>query len=194
MQESSARTSGTRRVYGGLYSDPAAAERGIRRFRDSGYEGERIGIISRDRDEAKDVAENTGASAAAGAATGAVAGGLLGGLTGLLVGIGALAIPGIGPVVAGGALASAFGIGGGTAVAGAGIGAGVGAVGGGLVGALTNLGFEKDEAEYYDAGVRNGRTLVTVHDDDGRSESIFDETGAERYRRPTTGGATSRTL
>ena len=93
----SARTSGTRRVYGGLYSDPAAAERGIRRFRDSGSEGERIGIISRDREEAKEVAENTGASAAAGAATGAVAGGLLGGLTGLLVGIGALAIPGIGP-------------------------------------------------------------------------------------------------
>src|SRR5919112_3164482 len=99
-----------------LYIDPAAAERGIRRFRDSGYEGERIGIISRDREDAKEVAENTGASAATGAATGAVAGGLLGGLTGLLIGIGALAIPGIGPVVAGGALASAFGIGGGTAV------------------------------------------------------------------------------
>jgi hypothetical protein len=193
MQESSARTTGatgTRRVYGGLYNDPAAAERGIRRFRDSGYEGERIGIVSRDREDAKEVAENTGASAA----TGAIAGGLLGGLTGLLVGIGALAIPGIGPVVAGGALASAFGIGGGTAVAGAGIGAGVGAVGGGLVGALTNLGFEKDEAEYYETGVRNGRTLVTVHDDDGRSESIFDETGAERYRRPTTGGTATRTV
>lgn len=187
MQERTVRdtdTTARRRTYGGLYADSAAAERGIRRFRDSGYEGERIGIVSRDHAEAKEVAENTGASAAAGAATGAVAGGLLGGLTGLLVGIGALAIPGIGPVIAGGALASAFGIGGGTAVAGAGIGAGVGAVGGGLVGALTNLGFEKDEAEYYDTGVREGRTLVTVHDDDGRSHSIFDETGAERYRRP----------
>ena len=194
MQERTVRntnTTGTRRTYGGLYADPAAAELGIRRFRDSGYEGERIGIVSRDRAEAKEVAENTGANAAAGAATGAVAGGLLGGLTGLLVGIGALAIPGIGPVIAGGALATAFGVGGGTAVAGAGIGAGVGAVGGGLVGALTNLGFEKDEAEYYDTGVRDGRTLVTVHDDDGRSESIFDETGAERYRRPV-GSETAR--
>jgi len=188
MQESNARTSGTRRVYGGLYDDPTAAERGIRRFRDSGYEGERIGIVSRDREESKELAEDTGAKAATGAATGAMAGGLLGGLTGLLVGIGALAIPGIGPVVAGGALASAFGIGGGTAVAGAGIGAGVG----GVVGALTKLGFDKDEAEYYDTGVRNGRTLVTVHDDDGRSESIFDETGAERYRRPTTGETAPR--
>jgi hypothetical protein len=194
MQESTTGGTRTRRVYGGLYNDPTAAEAGIRRFRDSGYEGDRIGIVSRDHEDAKEVAENTGAGAATGAATGAVAGGLLGGLTGLLVGIGALAIPGIGPVIAGGALATAFGIGGGTAVAGAGIGAGVGAVGGGLIGALTNLGFEKDEAEYYDTGVRNGRTLVTIHDDDGRSESIFDETGAERYRRPTTATTTTRVV
>jgi hypothetical protein len=179
-------STGTRRVYGGLYTDSTAAERGIRRFRDAGYEGERLGIVSRDRREAEELAEDTGASAATGAATGAVAGGILGGLTGLLVGIGALAIPGIGPVMAGGALASAFGLGGGTAVA----GAGIGAAAGGIVGALTGLGFSKDEAEYYDRGVREGRTLVTVHDDDGRSESIFDETGADRYR---TTGSSART-
>lgn len=167
-----------RRVYGGLYRDRAAAEQGIRRFRDAGYPGERIGVVMRDPDEARALADDTGTDVAQGAATGAVAGGLLGGLTGLLVGIGALAIPGIGPVVAGGALASAFGIGAGTAVAGAGIGAGVG----GLVGALTGLGFSDDEAAYYDTGVREGRTLVTVHDDDGRAESIFDESGADRWR------------
>jgi hypothetical protein len=182
-------SSGTRRVYGGLYRDPAEAERGIRRFRDSGYAGERIGIVTRDREEGKELAEETGAKAATGAATGAVAGGLLGGITGLLVGIGALAIPGIGPVMAGGALASAFGLGGGTAVA----GAGIGAAAGGIVGALTGLGFSKDEAEYYDKGVREGRTLVTVHDDDGRAESIFDETGADRYRRAGAGTATRLT-
>jgi len=172
---------GTRRVYGGLYRDSSAAEQGIRRFRDSGYEGERIGIVTRDREEGKELAEETGAKVAGGAATGAAVGGVLGGITGLLVGIGALAIPGIGPVVAGGALASAFGLGGGTAVAGAGIGAGVG----GVAGALMGLGFSKEEADYYDGGVREGRTLVTVHDDDGRAESIFDETGADRYRQPS---------
>jgi len=174
----SERSTGTRRVYGGLYRDTAAAEQGIRRFRDSGYEGDRIGIVTRDRDEGERIAEDTGAKVAGGAATGAVVGGVLGGVTGLLVGIGALAIPGVGPVVAGGALASAFGLGGGTAVAGAGIGAGVG----GIAGALMGLGFSKDEADYYDNGVREGRTLVTIHDDDGRADSIFDETGAERYR------------
>ena len=188
QRTTSSGSTSTRRVYGGLYRDPTAAEQGIRRFRDSGYEGEHLGIVTRDREEAKELAEDTGAKAATGAATGAVAGGLLGGITGLLVGIGALAIPGVGPVVAGGALASAFGLGGGTAVA----GAGIGAAAGGIVGALTKLGFDKDEAEYYDKGVREGRTLVTVHDDDGRAERIFDETGADRYRRSSGGTTTSR--
>jgi hypothetical protein len=179
-------TTTNRRVYGGLYPDPDAAGRGIRRFLEAGYEADRIGIVTRDRADAEELAEDTGAhvaaGVAAGAATGAVAGGLLGGLTGLLVGVGALAIPGLGPVVAGGALATAFGMGGGTAVAGAGIGAATG----GIVGALTGLGFSQDEAEYYDTGVREGRTLVTVHDDDGRAEGIFDQTGADRYQSTRT--------
>src|SRR3712207_2185688 len=164
MQDTGTTSSGTRRVYGGLYRDTDAARTGITRFRESGYDQDRIGIVSRDREEAKELADDTGARVAGDAAKGAVAGGVLGGLTGLLVGIGALAIPGIGPVVAGGALASAFGLGGGTAVAGAGIGAGVG----GVIGALTGLGFSSDEAEYYDRGIREGRTFVTVHDDDGQ--------------------------
>ena len=75
-------------------------------------------------------------------------------------------------------LASAFGLGGGTAIA----GAGIGAAAGGLVGGLTGLGFSHDEATYYDEGVRSGRTLVTVEDPDGRAETYFDETGADRYR------------
>jgi hypothetical protein len=175
-----------RRVYGGLYNDAASAERGIRRFHEAGYDRERIGLVSRDP-EAKDVAEDTGAKVAGGAATGAVAGGLLGGITGLLVGLGALAIPGIGPVVAGGALASAFGLGGGTAVAGAGIGAGIG----GIAGALAGLGMSDDEAKYYEEGVRGGRTLVTVEDEDDRAHTYFDETGADRYRGTTT--TTTRT-
>jgi hypothetical protein len=180
-------TRSSRRIYGGLYSDPDAARRGLTRFREAGYDSDRLGVVARDRDDAHDAAEGTGAKVAGDAAKGAVAGGVLGGLTGLLVGIGALAIPGIGPVVAGGALASAFGIGGGTAVA----GAGIGAAAGGIVGALVGLGFEQDEAEYYDRGVREGRTLVTVRDDEGRADSIFDETGADRYRRSAT---TTRTM
>lgn len=167
-----------RRVYGGLYSDYPSAERGIRRFHDAGYARDRIGVVARNRDDAGRLADDTGADVAAGAATGAVAGGVLGGLAGLLVGLGALAIPGIGPIVAGGALAAAFGTAGGTAVA----GAGIGAAAGGIIGALTGMGFSEEEATYYDKGVRDGRYLVTVHDDDGKAQSIFDETGGEYYR------------
>jgi len=186
MTETTVSTSGgtRRRVYGGLYRDATTAEQGIRKFRDAGYSGDRIGIVSRDP-EAKEMADDTGTKVVGGATTGAVAGGVLGGITGLLVGIGALAIPGIGPVIAGGALASAFGLGGGTAVA----GAGIGAAAGGIVGALTGLGFSDDEAKYYDEGVRGGRTLVTVHEGDdgeaGRADRLFDESGADRYRTTT---------
>jgi hypothetical protein len=169
----------TRRVYGGLYADRDAAERGIRRFHAAGYDQNRIGVIARDRDEAGRLAEETGADAAAGAATGAVAGGLLGGLAGLLVGTGALAIPGIGPVVAGGIWASTLGTAGATALA----GAGIGAVTGGLIGALTGMGFSEEEATYYDRGVREGRYFVTVEDEDrDRARRVFDETGADYYR------------
>jgi hypothetical protein len=110
MQETGTTPTGRRRVYGGLYQDPDAARVGINRFRDAGYEQDRIGIVARDREEARELADDTGARVAGDAAKGAVAGGVLGGLTGLLVGIGALAIPGIGPVMAGGALATAFGL------------------------------------------------------------------------------------
>ena len=75
-----------------------------------------------------------------------------------LIGIGALAIPGLGPVVAGGVLATAFGVAGGTAVAGAGIGAATG----GVLGALAGLGIPESEARYFETGFRAGQVLVTV--------------------------------
>jgi hypothetical protein len=172
-------TMSNRRVYGGLYADRDAAERGIRRFHEAGYEPNRIGIIARNRDEAGRLADDTGADMASGAATGAVAGGLLGGLAGLLVGTGALAIPGIGPVVAAGVWATTLGTAGATAAA----GAGIGAVAGGVIGALTGLGFSDEEATYYDRGIREGRYFVSVEDEDmARANRVFDETGADYYR------------
>jgi hypothetical protein len=178
-----------RRHYGGLYADRDAAERGIRRFRDAGYPGDRIGVIARNRDDAGRLAEETGADVAGGAATGAIAGGVLGGLAGLLVGAGALAIPGVGPVVAAGVWASTLGTAGATAAA----GAGIGAVAGGLIGALTGMGFSEDEATYYDRGVREGRYFVSVEDEDEmRARRYFDETGADYYRTGSTTNINTR--
>jgi len=103
-------------------------------------------------------------SVGTGAGTGAVAGGVLGGGAGLLAGIGALAIPGVGPVVAAGWLIATL------------AGVGVGAVSGGLVGSLTGAGVSRDEAEVYSEGIKRGGSLVTVRADEAdvaKVEAIF---------------------
>ena len=99
----------------------------------------------------------TGTAAGTGAGTGASIGTILGGGAGLLAGIGALAIPGVGPVVAAGWLVATL--------TGAGAGAGVG----GLLGSLTGSGVAENHAHVYAEGVRRGGTLVTVRADDARA-------------------------
>ena len=97
-----------------------------------------------------------------GTATGAATGATIGGIGGLLVGLGALAIPGIGPVVAAGPLIAAL------------TGAGIGAVAGGLIGALTDIGVPEEEAGYYAEGVRRGGTLVTINAEESRVNKAID--------------------
>ncbi|HXI17418.1 MAG TPA: general stress protein, partial [Chloroflexota bacterium] len=125
-----------RSTIAGLFTDRADAERAINDLKAAGFSADSVGVAMRDRTEQNQLVEDTGTHAGAGAVSGALGGGLLGGVVGFLVGVGALAIPGIGPVIAGGALASAFGLAGGTAVA----GVGIGAAAGGLVGALVGMG------------------------------------------------------
>lgn len=152
------------------FEDRAEAERAINALKDAGFGADQIGIALRDRSEQGALMADTGTKAPEGVASGAVGGALLGGLAGWLVGIGALAIPGIGPVVAGGAFATAFGLAGGTAVA----GAGIGAAAGGLVGGLVGLGVPEEEARYFEPGFRAGRTLVTVNAGAGRATEAAD--------------------
>lgn len=97
---------------------------------------------------------------AADAGAGATLGTVLGGGAGLLAGIGAMAIPGVGPVVAAGWLIATL--------TGAGVGAAVGGSVGGLVGALTRAGVSEHDAHVYAEGVRRGGALVTVRVDDSR--------------------------
>jgi uncharacterized protein (TIGR02271 family) len=86
-----------------------------------------------------------------GALTGAGTGAAVGGVVGLVAGVASLAIPGFGPIIAAGPIASTL------------AGAGIGAVAGGLIGGLIDLGVPEDEAHYYAEGVKRGGTLVTVH-------------------------------
>jgi hypothetical protein len=133
----------------GLFGDGERARDAITALKDAGFAAEDISLLMPDRGEAQHLIPETGTQTG-GAATGAVAGGLLGGLGGWLVGVGALAIPGLGPFIAAGAFASALG--------GAAVGAGVGAIAGTLVG----MGLSEDEARYYEQEVRGGQTLVAV--------------------------------
>jgi uncharacterized protein (TIGR02271 family) len=148
----------------GVFHEREDARQAIEALKDAGFAPDTISILSPDKQATQSMAEETGTHAGSGAATGAVAGGILGGLGGWLVGIGALAIPGLGPFIAAGAFATALG--------GAAIGAGVGAIAGALVG----MGVPKEEAEYYEGEVKSGRTLVTV-----RADGRYDE--AQRLLR-----------
>src|SRR3954468_2251919 len=92
----------------GVFRDRQDAQHAIQALRDAGIDPRRVSVIARDKERARDVAEDTGAQAATGAATGAGIGAVLGGAAGWLAGLGALAIPGIGPVVAAGPIAAAL--------------------------------------------------------------------------------------
>jgi uncharacterized protein (TIGR02271 family) len=141
------RTSGT---VVGLFHNQADAERAIQRLKERGFSESQIGVAIKDRSKQDDLVEGTGTQAAEGAATGAIGGGVLGGVIGLLAGVGALAIPGVGPIIAGGTLASTL------------AGAGIGAAAGGLLGALVGMGVPEEDAKHFDEGFRSGGTLVTV--------------------------------
>jgi Heat induced stress protein YflT domain len=172
------RDAAERRTVAGLFPDRARAEQAIDALKAAGFTGDQIGVALRDRTAQGVLIEETGTQVAEEAATtGALGGGLLGGLTGLLIGIGALVIPGLGPVVAGGMLATAFGVAGGTVVA----GVGIGAAAGGVLGALAGLGMPDLEARYFETGFRAGRVLVTVEAGARMLEAmaILDRSGAD---------------
>lgn len=153
------------RVFGMFGSSEDAIE-AIRALQAAGFDADRIGIAMQDRAVQAEVIDATGSEAAEGAKTGAVSGGVVGGLVGLL---GSLVIPGLGPIVVGGLLASTL------------TGAGVGALTGGLIGALIGAGASREEAEHFDAGFRSGGTLVTI-DASGReaeARAILTQAGAD---------------
>jgi hypothetical protein len=139
----------------GLFRTQVDAERAIRDLKQTGIAENRMGVAMMDRAgagrrEPGEDSVGTTSPAGAGATAGALSGGILGGAVGLLAGVGALAIPGVGPIIAGGALASAL------------VGAGVGAAAGGLMGALVGMGIPEEDARYFEQGFRAGGVLVTV--------------------------------
>lgn len=153
----------------GLFQNQANAERAIERLKHAGFSDSQIGVALRDRNRQQELIEETGTQAGEGAATGAIGGGVLGGVIGLLAGVGALAIPGVGPIIAGGTLASTL------------AGAGIGAAAGGLIGALAGMGVPEEDARHFDQGFRAGGTLVTVNAGSRADEArdLLAESGAD---------------
>jgi hypothetical protein len=141
----------------GVFDSSVDAERALAQLRAIGAGPEDVSVMMRDTRASEEPAPTTGGTAVAGgAATGATLGGLLGGLAGWMVAIGAIAIPGVavpgvGTIVGGGILASTL------------AGLAIGAATGGLIGALLGLGVPEEDAREYEAHLKEGRILVTVH-------------------------------
>jgi hypothetical protein len=157
-----------------LYDDFNDANAAIRDLVDNGFSRDEISLMASDPENEYsryigETPEEEASGAAQGAGVGAGVGAVVGGLGGLLVGLGALTIPGIGPIIAAGPLAAAL-----SGLAGAGAGAVAGGVTGGLIGGLVDLGIPEDTAQYYAEGVRRGGHLVTVRTADHMSDRAVD--------------------
>jgi hypothetical protein len=129
----------------------------------AGFSNNDVSVLLPDRAGSRDFAHEHHTKAPEGAATGAAAGGVTAGVLGWLVGIGTLAIPGVGPLIAAGPIMAALG----------GVAAG-GAVGG-LAGALVGFGIPEYEAKQYEGKIKNGNILISVHADDSRQRKIAKE-------------------
>lgn len=140
-----------------MFDDHADAMQAVRDLEDSGFTSDEVSILAGQRGAGASGQARTGDTEAdTGAGTGATLGTVLGGGAGLLAGLGALAIPGIGPLVAAGWLVATV------------TGAGAGAAAGGLLGALVGSGVDEKEAHVYAEGVRRGGTLLSVRAEEAR--------------------------
>jgi hypothetical protein len=155
----------------GIYSSVAHAEQAVDALVTAGFASKDISVLLPDQTGTGDFAHQKETKAPEGATVGVTAGGVIGGTLGLLAGLGAIAIPGLGPFLAAGPIMGGL----------AGLGAG-GAVGG-LIGALAGMGIPEYEAKRYEGRVRNGGVLLSVHcstsDQIDRAKEILKETAAE---------------
>jgi hypothetical protein len=154
----------------GIYKNRVDAVRGVDSLLAAGFHNDDVSILAADVNTTRDLATEKHTKAPEGATTGAVTGVLAGGTFGLLAGLGMLAIPGIGPLIAAGPIMAAL------------AGAGAGAATFGLVGALVGMGIPEYEAKRYEGHVKDGGILVSVHAENSdwteRAEHILKGSGA----------------
>jgi hypothetical protein len=154
----------------GIYKTPATAEAAVDHLLALGFLNESISVLLPDDESTRAFAHEKNTKAPEGTTTGVTTGGVIGGTLGLLAGIGALAIPGIGPLIAAGPIVAAL------------AGVGAGGVVGGVVGALVGMGIPEYEAKRFEGAVKDGGTLLSVHcdtsDEIDSAKAALRDTGA----------------
>src|SRR5579863_1575421 len=135
----------------GIFANISNAEAAIDGLTMAGFSNQALSVLLSDQDEVKELATEDTTPASEGATAGAGVGGVVGGALGLLAGIGALALPGVGPFIAAGPMMASL------------AGLGVGGAVGGFVGALVGMGIPEFEAKLYDLRVKDGGVLLAVH-------------------------------
>src|SRR6204780_1304950 len=157
-------------VYG-IYRDTVALGGGLEALRAAGFRGTDISVLMPENVGTKDFVHKKDTKAPEGATTGVASGAVIGGALGWLAGIGALAIPGLGPFIAAGPIMGLL------------AGAGAGGAVGGVAGALIGMGIPEYEAKRYEGRVKSGGILVSVHsntsDETKRAKLILEATGAQ---------------
>lgn len=155
----------------GIYPSRTSAEDAVDALRVAGFRSTDVSVLFSENEGTKDFALAKATKSPEGTAAGAGAGAVIGGTLGWLVGIGALAIPGIGPLIAAGPIVAAL------------AGVGVGGTVGGLTGALIGMGIPEYEAKRFEGRIRKGGILLSVHCDSAdwvkRAQEILHRTGAE---------------
>src|SRR5256714_6488450 len=155
----------------GIYPSYTAVEIGVDELRAAGFRNADISALFPENAGTRDFAHEKNTKAPEGATTGAGTGAVLGGAMGWLLGIGAIAIPGLGPFIAAGPIMAAL------------AGVGVGGAVGGIAGALVGMGIPEYEAKRYEGRVKDGGILLSVHSDDSqwtkKAKEILERTGAQ---------------
>lgn len=164
-----------------LATSIAQADRIVDQLKSANFSNNDISALFPDKGTSRDFAHEKNTKAPEGAITGAGTGGVVGGALGWIVGIGALAIPGVGPFIAAGPIMAALS------------GAAIGATAGGIAGGLVGLGIPEFEAKRYEGKIREGNVLISVHTENSgeitRAKEIFTQAGAQDIC--TTGEATT---
>jgi Protein of unknown function (DUF3341) len=155
----------------GIYPAYASVEYGVDALRTAGFRNSDISVLFPENTGSKEFAHEKGTKAPEGASAGGGTGVVIGGALGWLAGIGSLALPGVGPLIAAGPIVATL------------AGAGLGGVVGGLAGALIGMGIPEYEAKRYEGRVKDGGILLSVHSDSSdwtkRAKQILEETGAQ---------------